>query len=76
MNKDINKLIKLNLLKVIKNNKYERRYQESKKIKLSNKLYFFITLLLYKYFYYNNVFHHQAFLNSLYLSKSKYLYFH
>ena len=51
MNKDINKLIKLNLLKVIKNNKYERRYQESKKIKLSNKLYFFITLLLYKYFY-------------------------
>lgn len=46
MNKDINKLIKLNLLKVIKNNKYERRYQESKKIKLSNKLYF----LLYCFF--------------------------
>ena len=34
MNKDINKLIKLNLLKVIKNNKYERRYQESKKNKV------------------------------------------
>lgn len=33
-NKDINKLIKLNLLKVIKNNKYERRYQESKKNKV------------------------------------------
>ena len=27
-------LIKLNLLKVIKNNKYERRYQESKKNKV------------------------------------------
>lgn len=34
MNKDINKLIKLNLLKVIKKNKYERRYQESKKNKV------------------------------------------
>lgn len=34
INKDINKLIKLNLLKVIKNNKYERRYQESKKNKV------------------------------------------